>query len=137
MKTESHLQHFCYTWFRNVYPDLFGLLFAVPNGGRRSVREASIMKATGTVAGIPDMMFCYKGKTTFFEFKTGKGKLSPDQELIIDRLRKQKFHVHVIRNAADFRKVINQLLTPIGQKKNYQWTLQQQIKKLRSRQNGI
>jgi len=34
-----------------------GLLYcAVPNGGRRGKREAILLKASGTVAGVPDLL---------------------------------------------------------------------------------
>jgi hypothetical protein len=34
-----------------------GILFcAVPNGGRRDRREAILLKASGTVAGVPDIL---------------------------------------------------------------------------------
>ena len=37
-------------------------MFAVPNGGLRSKIEAAIMKATGTVAGVPDTIWIKGGQ---------------------------------------------------------------------------
>jgi hypothetical protein len=49
-------------------------MFAVPNGGVRSRIEASIMKATGTVAGIPDTIWIKDGKVYGLEIKTEDGR---------------------------------------------------------------
>ena len=53
---ESHIQRNCVKWFRLAYPKLARLLFAVPNGGKRGIREAAIMKAEGVVAGVADLL---------------------------------------------------------------------------------
>ena len=91
---ESNLQRACVTYFRTQYPNDALMLFAVPNGGGRSVVEASIMKAEGVTAGVSDLLLlearggwgclCLEAKTkkkgsgqskdkvfrTFEEFKT-------------------------------------------------------------------
>ena len=48
---ESRLQQQCVAWFRLQHRSLAPLLFAVPNGGARRLREAQIMKAEGVTAG--------------------------------------------------------------------------------------
>lgn len=53
---ESHLQRSCVAWFRLQYPNLALMLFAVPNGGGRSVVEAKIMKGEGVTAGVADLI---------------------------------------------------------------------------------
>ena len=53
---ESQLQRQCVAWFRLQYPKHARLLFAVPNGGRRSRIEAAIMKAEGVTAGVSDLI---------------------------------------------------------------------------------
>ena len=63
-------------------------LFAVPNGGKRNVREAARLKAQGLKAGVHDLMLpkargIYKGM--FLEMKYGKNKLTDKQkEFAID-----------------------------------------------------
>jgi hypothetical protein len=75
--TEEKLQAECYRWAVNTYPCLrFGCLFHVPNGGSRNIREAVMFKATGVVAGIPDLILIHQGKTFGIELKTLKGKVS-------------------------------------------------------------
>lgn len=53
---ESDLQRSCVSWFRMQYPADALMLFAVPNGGGRSVVEAGIMKAEGVTAGVADLL---------------------------------------------------------------------------------
>lgn len=70
--------------FRLAFPHLARLLFAIPNGGRRSPREAARLKAEGVVAGTPDLMLAVaRGEHhgLFIEMKRadGRGRLSEDQ----------------------------------------------------------
>lgn len=64
------------------FPDL-KLLYAIPNGGKRDVREAAKFKRTGVKPGVPDLHLPvpkggYHG--LYIEMKRKKdGKLSPDQ----------------------------------------------------------
>jgi hypothetical protein len=59
---------------------------AVPNGGFRRPIEAAIMKATGTVAGVPDLLWIREGQAFFTEVKTDKGRLSPAQARTLEQL---------------------------------------------------
>jgi hypothetical protein len=54
-------------------------MFAVPNGGYRRPVEAAIMKATGTVAGVPDTIWIKDGQTYALELKAEGGKPTPKQ----------------------------------------------------------
>lgn len=101
--SEDNLQAKCYQWFHNSYPELRGLLWAVPNGGHRDVREAMKFKATGVVAGVPDLEFHYKGRSFFFELKTEKGIVSEKQKRIHQRLKENGFTVTVIREFEKFK----------------------------------
>jgi hypothetical protein len=55
--------------------------FSVPNGGYRTPREASLMKATGQRAGVPDLWIMWPGNLGGIELKAPKGVLSEDQML--------------------------------------------------------
>lgn len=72
---ESRLQEGCVTWFRLQYPKLALLLFAVPNGGKRTHRtivragrvityspEAKQMKKEGVTAGVADLILLKPSK---------------------------------------------------------------------------
>lgn len=70
---ESQIQKNCVTWFRLQYPKIGRLLFAVPNGGARSAREAAIMKGEGVTAGVADLILLYPSggyHSLCIEFKT-------------------------------------------------------------------
>jgi hypothetical protein len=46
-------------WFRQTY---FGVrVFAIPNGGQRSISTAARLKAEGVCAGVPDLFIPPKG----------------------------------------------------------------------------
>ena len=61
--------------------------WAVPNGGKRSKVEAARLKAEGVRAGIPDVHFMHKCTFYVLEIKKKKGRLSPEQKVMIERLR--------------------------------------------------
>jgi hypothetical protein len=61
--------------------------FAIPNGGLRSKVEAAIMRATGTLAGMPDLGIVHRGQIFFIELKTETGKPSARQSAVMDGLR--------------------------------------------------
>ena len=61
--------------------------WAVPNGGKRSKVEAARFKAEGVRAGIPDVHFMFRGQFYVLEIKAKKGRVSPDQKVMMERLR--------------------------------------------------
>lgn len=81
---------------------------AVPNGGRRSAREAALMKAEGVEAGVPDWL-CFwpsrDGKSVglAIEFKspTGKGRVSDNQKRWHKLLRYAGWRVEIVTTAVD------------------------------------
>jgi hypothetical protein len=89
---ESQLQRACVRWFRLQYPE--HLIFAIPNGGRRSRIEAAIMQGEGVTAGVPDLQIVTPGKTFFVEMKAGAGKLTASQKDMHEKLRSLGFSVH-------------------------------------------
>jgi len=110
MQSEDALQTQCVQWFHNTYPNLRGLLFSVPNGGKRTPTEARRLKYTGLTPGIPDLIFAYHGEATFIELKTLTGTLSQEQIGIHGLLRKEAFKVHVARSLDEFKSVITSLI---------------------------
>lgn len=61
--------------------------YAIPNGGSRNVIEAARMKKEGVRAGVPDVYLLFRGKPHHLEIKKKKGRLSPEQKLMIERHR--------------------------------------------------
>lgn len=88
---ESNEQQALFTWVeynkKNI-PEL-NLLYHIPNGGKRNVREAARLKQEGVKAGVPDIhlpiaRYTYLG--LWVEMKAPKGKLSGSQKRWKDKL---------------------------------------------------
>lgn len=80
---EHRLQAECVRTFSMRYPRLRGLLFAVPNGGKRDEVTAAKLNAEGVVSGVSDLiLLCKRGRygALLIEMKTPKGVLSPSQK---------------------------------------------------------
>ena len=75
--SESKIQHICVNWFRQTFPHVGNLLFAVPNGGWRGVRAGAQMVYEGQVKGVADLILLYPsgGKSSLcLEMKVPKKK---------------------------------------------------------------
>ncbi len=108
--SEIRLQAQCYQWAHNNYPQTRGLIFAVANGGTRHKIEAMQLKASGLVAGIPDMLFIWKAKIYPFEFKTDIGRLNPNQKKIHEIWNNQGTPVTIIRSFEQWEKIIKSII---------------------------
>lgn len=89
---------------------------AIPNGGRRSAREAALMKAEGVTAGAPDwMLFAPRhgasGLAIEFKSPTGTGRLSEAQKAFHDRLRGEGWRVHIVKTAEEGWTLLTAYLT--------------------------
>ena len=60
-----------------------------------------VLGGFGTVKGIPDIIGCFGGRLIAIEVKTKKGKLSPEQEIHIDRINKAGGLAFVARGIQD------------------------------------
>jgi hypothetical protein len=86
--SESKLQQACVRWFRYQYPDI--LIFAIPNGGQRNKVTASILKAEGVLAGVPDLFIANPNAThsgLFIEMKFGNNKPTQLQRETMTKLQ--------------------------------------------------
>jgi len=104
---ESKLQQACVRWFRMQYPDK--IIFAIPNGGKRDVREASRLKAEGVLAGVPDLFVPearYGFHGLFIEMKFGDGKMTEAQEKICEDLKNLGYGVTTISTFEAFEKLM-------------------------------
>ena len=54
-------------------------VFHYPAGGWRSPIEAAILKALGTVAGVPDLLIVHRGQLYGLELKSESGRLTDTQ----------------------------------------------------------
>lgn len=75
-------------------------MWATPNGGKRNPLEAKSLKLQGVKAGVPDILLAYPANGyhgLFIELKRPPkgGVLTADQAMMLDRLGKVGFAVHV------------------------------------------
>ena len=90
-------------WFRTRFPKV--LIFAIPNGGKRSIGAGKKFKAEGVVAGVPDLFIPAWDVWVEMKRKTG-GRLSPEQKGMIRYLEGIGQKVIVGKGAADASKQI-------------------------------
>ena len=88
---------------RHFYPDV--VIFAIANGGKRSITEASRLKAEGVLAGVPDLFIAkpvgkYAG--LFLEMKrTARSSVSVAQKALISTLAAAGYRTHIAYGCAD------------------------------------
>jgi hypothetical protein len=73
------------------------LMFAVPNGGWRTKREAAILIGQGVVPGIPDLMILFNGTAAGMELKAGRGATSDSQDKVHVRFARAGIPIAIIR----------------------------------------
>ena len=99
-------------WFREKFPGI--LIFAIPNGEKRSISVAKRLKAEGVVRGVPDLYV--PAWNLWIEMKRQKGgSLSREQKEMIEYLHGIGHTVIVGRGAAD---ASSQVLEFIGASSN-------------------
>jgi len=64
---ETKLQIAVVNYIRMAFPDV--LCFAVPNGGKRSMIEAAMLKKMGVLAGVSDLLLFWNGGYGAIELK--------------------------------------------------------------------
>lgn len=109
---EDELQSACVTTFRLMFPGR--IIFAIPNGGKRNVREAARMKKQGVLAGVPDLcipepMNGFHG--LYIEMKSQKGTLSPAQKEMIALLEERGYWCEVCKSFDEFMATVNKYFT--------------------------
>ena len=65
------------SWFRRQWPEV--RIFAIPNGGGRSMAQGASLKAEGVTAGVPDLYVPAWGLWVEMKKATG-GTVSPAQK---------------------------------------------------------
>lgn len=90
--------------FRANQNDLYGRIFAVPNGGHRDIRVAQRLKAEGVRPGVPDLLLLaprrgYNGLA--IELKVGRNHATASQEDWLLWLRTEGYMTRVVYDSAD------------------------------------
>lgn len=125
---ESRLQEACVTWFRLQYPKLAPILFAVPNGGKRTHRtivrggrvytyspEAKQMTKEGVTAGVSDLILLTPSSgygSLCIEMKTTeKGSDQRESQKRWQQAAEQAGNKYVVcRTLEDFQREVNAYL---------------------------
>lgn len=104
---ESKIQKEIVRYFRYAYPK--SLIYAIPNGGKRNVIEASRLKSEGVLAGVSDLHVIHDGAIYFIEVKTDKGKQSESQLDFQNKVESQGFKYFIVKNVDDFIKIFDNI----------------------------
>lgn len=104
--TEHQIQSAFVRAFRYRWPHV--IICSFPNAARRSFALAARMKKEGLLAGMPDIFIArmaqgYGG--LFLEFKSKRGRVSPEQEKVMGILGEAGYLCHVVRSVEDAMKV--------------------------------
>jgi hypothetical protein len=98
---EHNHQKLTVAWFRDRYPHLAGVFFAIPNGGKRDLITAKRLKEEGVIAGVPDLFLAvpHGGKAgLWLEMKDVlRGTASKAQKAMHVELEAQGYAVAVAR----------------------------------------
>jgi hypothetical protein len=91
----EHLEQTLFvSWFRQTFEGV--IIFAIPNGGKRSKSEAARLKLEGVLPGVPDL--CIPAWRLWIEFKRQKGgTVCKDQKLMKEYLSKNGYTVMICR----------------------------------------
>ena len=108
--TEVQIQSKCYQAFWNKYPEYRRCLFSVPNGGTRNKAEAMQLKASGLVAGVPDMLFVCRGTVYGLEFKTETGVVSSEQNAVHAAFAGQGVKTYIVRSEEQFWAIVKSII---------------------------
>ena len=109
MQKESVLQTACVKWFRLQYPDL--IIYAVPNGGSRNVREAQRLKAEGVLAGVADLVVLLpQGKSLYIEMKVKGNRRTDNQKDFQQKAEALGYKYYVCYSFDQFKAIIEEEL---------------------------
>lgn len=102
--TEHEEQRELVRWFRQTWPSV--RIFAIPNGGQRSIATAGRLKAEGVSSGVPDLFI--PAWMLWVEMKRVKGgSLSAEQKDWIQYLESVNYWCIVGKGAEDAKAKIS------------------------------
>ncbi len=94
----------------NTYPETRNMLFHVPNGGSRNKIEGMQLKASGVIAGIPDILFIWNCILYAIEIKTTSGVLSDVQKKIHQIWRTNGINTYICYGYDETLKIITDII---------------------------
>jgi hypothetical protein len=97
--SEGKIQQTAITYIRNKYPELYGVIYHIPNGGFRDDLTASIMTGQGLTPGVQDLHFIWGGQLYLIEVKTERGEVSSAQKAVHAQHDKQGFKTYIFKTS--------------------------------------
>jgi hypothetical protein len=108
LNAEAKIQAAIVEYVRTVAPQV--KIYAVPNGGLRSKREAARLKWTGVLAGVLDLILLLpEARCAHWEVKTLNGRLENEQESMIDWLEANGHVWAIVQSIDDARRELYRL----------------------------
>ena len=106
-KEEHNIQQQCINYYRGNFPN--GVIFAVPNAGKRSAAALNYLIQEGFCSGAPDLVVMRTdGKVIFVEMKTQKGRLSSSQVSFKERCDNLDDDLYfVCRSLEEFKNIVD------------------------------
>lgn len=110
-REEDILQAEIVKWYNNNYClstfEKRGIIFSVPNGGTRNKIEAMVLKATGLLAGVSDLIVILpNSKILFVELKNDKGTQKEKQLDFESRIKELNLPYYLVRSLEQFKTII-------------------------------
>lgn len=94
----------------NIFPETRYLLYAVPNGGRRTKMDAMQLKASGLVPGIPDLVLHWMKKSYGLECKRPGGYLSEAQKKVHAHWEAHVEAVFIFYSGAELVQIVRRII---------------------------
>lgn len=110
---EHRLQCAEVRYMRGVHGDLSRVFFCVPNGQKRTSRQAAWLHDEGLVNGVADMLLLKPNSLHGYlciENKTRTGRQSPEQRLFQEEVEKNGGKYIIVRSLEEFTKNIEAYL---------------------------
>ncbi len=110
---ESTIQCNFMQWLKLQCPAVHAVSFAIVNGGARTKSYGSRLKREGMKAGVPDVFIAYptyKHPGMWIEFKSAKGRVSPEQKRMMGLLTERGYRVEVCYNFDQAMEAVNSYL---------------------------
>ena len=110
---ESQIQQACVEWFRYKYPAYRKLLFAIPNGGKRSKKLGGIMKKEGLTEGVADLFLSvpkFGRAGLYIEMKTPTGRQQKSQKDFQKDVIRVGYGYTICRSSKQFEEIVSQYM---------------------------
>jgi len=109
--SEDDIQKTVMQWVR--LQGLGGVVFHIPNQGKRSMRYGKQLKDMGMRPGVSDLFIARPSKRyhgAWIELKSAKGRISPEQKLFLIDMEKEGYFTAICWSIEETIETITQYL---------------------------